>query len=52
MPAVKVPSAVNGLDVPPSDLNVYFDYPLNSTPLSNQQPPDVQRRPPSRGAGI
>jgi hypothetical protein len=29
----------------PSDLDVHFDYPLDSTPLSNQQPPDVQRRP-------
>jgi hypothetical protein len=51
MPAVKVPNAVNGPDVPPSDLNVHFDYPLDSTPLSIQQPPYVQRRPPSRGAG-
>jgi hypothetical protein len=52
MPTVKVPNAVNGPDVPPSDLNVHFDYPLDSTPLSNQQQPDVQRHPPSRGAGI
>jgi hypothetical protein len=35
-----------------SDLNVHFDYPLDSTPLRNQQPPDVQRRPPLRCAGI
>jgi hypothetical protein len=30
MPAVKVPNTVNGPDVPPSDLNVHFDYPLDS----------------------
>jgi hypothetical protein len=51
MPTGKVPNAVNVPDVPPSDLNVHFDYPLDSTPFSIQQPPDVQRHPPSRGAG-
>jgi hypothetical protein len=50
--AVKAPDADQRALCAPSDLNVHFDYPLNSTPLRNQQPHDVQRRPPLRGAGI
>jgi hypothetical protein len=34
------------------DPNELFDNPLDSTPLRNQRPRDIQRRPPLRDAGI
>jgi hypothetical protein len=53
MPAVKAPDAnQRARCAAPSDLNEHFDYQFDSTLLRNQQPPEVQRRPSLRGAGI